>query len=102
MFVYIQVVPFKTFLIQFRQSKSVHMNMLSFPLREGGGGHFHMGLHRTCRLSGYHFSMKIPEPGYKIATDPKPSTMFDDFLKFGKILEKPSRTSVFSYFLSNS
>ena len=31
-----------------------------------GGGHFHINLYWTCRLSGYHFSAQIPERGMKI------------------------------------
>ena len=28
---------------------------------EGGAEHYHIGVHRKCRFSKYHFSVKIPE-----------------------------------------
>ena len=38
----------------------------TFILSPGGGGDLHMKLYGTCRFSGYHFSVQIPELSIKI------------------------------------
>ena len=78
-------------------------NLLCGP--EEGEGHFHIGLHGTCGFSGYRFSVKISELGYKFARSFQTEYYFyDNFLSssFGRFYEESSCTSVFQcFFLEN-